>query len=326
VHHRVQQPRDPLQVGAACCHCCWNMAGGVGGSRGWGPRRGCCATACSHTLCWAAALPRPLPHAPCPSCSLLEPSLLSPPPLPPPDPQIHSPCLDPNRSQRGSGQRMRPTPHPALSRIHLPRPPPPTPAHPNPPSTPAHPPPLQTPAPPPHPRPPPPAPRPRRVDDRRIVTNRPLAGTRRRGATRDEDLALEAELLADQKECAEHVMLVDLGRNDVGKVATAGSVVVGGGAGGGWRALAGACVGPGCRRGHAAGPGGWAHLLGRTCRAGARARACPQHAPALEPGLALPAFMALRHAPAFHAPRASAARGPAPPSHPPRSCPTLPSK
>lgn len=51
------------------------------------------------------------------------------------------------------------------------------------------------------------------------VVNRPLAGTRKRGKTREEDLALERELLADEKECAEHVMLVDLGRNDVGKVA-----------------------------------------------------------------------------------------------------------
>ncbi|KAJ9511440.1 hypothetical protein QJQ45_029898 [Haematococcus lacustris] len=65
-----------------------------------------------------------------------------------------------------------------------------------------------------------------RVDGRRTVTNRPLAGTRRRGATQEEDLALEKELLADGKECAEHVMLVDLGRNDVGKVAVNGSVVV----------------------------------------------------------------------------------------------------
>lgn len=48
--------------------------------------------------------------------------------------------------------------------------------------------------------------------------NRPLAGTRRRGATEIEDQALEDELLADEKERAEHVMLVDLGRNDVGKV------------------------------------------------------------------------------------------------------------
>ena len=54
----------------------------------------------------------------------------------------------------------------------------------------------------------------------------PLAGTRPRGATREEDLALERELLADPKERAEHVMLVDLGRNDLGRVAKAGSVRV----------------------------------------------------------------------------------------------------
>jgi anthranilate synthase component 1 len=58
------------------------------------------------------------------------------------------------------------------------------------------------------------------------VTIRPLAGTRRRGATREEDLALEQELRADPKERAEHVMLVDLGRNDVGRVAEVGSVKV----------------------------------------------------------------------------------------------------
>ena len=57
-----------------------------------------------------------------------------------------------------------------------------------------------------------------RVEDG-IVTNRPLAGTRRRGETREEDLALEKELLADEKERAEHIMLVDLARNDVGRVA-----------------------------------------------------------------------------------------------------------
>jgi len=56
------------------------------------------------------------------------------------------------------------------------------------------------------------------------VTVRPIAGTRRRGKTRDEDLALERELLADPKEAAEHVMLVDLGRNDVGRVAKTGTV------------------------------------------------------------------------------------------------------
>ena len=59
-----------------------------------------------------------------------------------------------------------------------------------------------------------------------VVTIRPLAGTRRRGATRAEDEALEAELLADPKERAEHLMLLDLGRNDVGRVAEIGSVKV----------------------------------------------------------------------------------------------------
>ncbi len=54
----------------------------------------------------------------------------------------------------------------------------------------------------------------------------PLAGTRPRGATREEDLAFERELLADPKERAEHVMLVDLGRNDLGRVAKPGSVRV----------------------------------------------------------------------------------------------------
>ncbi|MDB4935259.1 MAG: Anthranilate synthase, aminase component [Labilithrix sp.] len=56
------------------------------------------------------------------------------------------------------------------------------------------------------------------------MTVRPLAGTRRRGKTPEEDLALEKELLADPKERAEHVMLIDLGRNDVGRVAEIGSV------------------------------------------------------------------------------------------------------
>ena len=59
-----------------------------------------------------------------------------------------------------------------------------------------------------------------------IVTIRPIAGTRPRGATPREDLALEAELLADPKERAEHLMLLDLGRNDVGRVAEIGSVQV----------------------------------------------------------------------------------------------------
>ncbi len=56
------------------------------------------------------------------------------------------------------------------------------------------------------------------------MTVRPLAGTRPRGATPKQDLELEAELLADEKERAEHVMLVDLGRNDVGRVAKYGSI------------------------------------------------------------------------------------------------------
>ncbi|PHV13139.1 anthranilate synthase component I [Chitinimonas sp. BJB300] len=58
------------------------------------------------------------------------------------------------------------------------------------------------------------------------VTVRPIAGTRPRGKTREEDLALEAELLADPKEVAEHVMLMDLGRNDIGRVAQTGSIKI----------------------------------------------------------------------------------------------------
>lgn len=58
------------------------------------------------------------------------------------------------------------------------------------------------------------------------ITVRPIAGTRARGATRAEDEALEQELLADPKELAEHLMLIDLGRNDVGRVARTGSVRV----------------------------------------------------------------------------------------------------
>ena len=60
----------------------------------------------------------------------------------------------------------------------------------------------------------------------RQVTSRPLAGTRRRGETDAEDKALEQELLADPKERAEHIMLVDLHRNDVGRVAKIGSVQI----------------------------------------------------------------------------------------------------
>ncbi len=64
-----------------------------------------------------------------------------------------------------------------------------------------------------------------RVEDG-VITNRPLAGTRRRGHTEEEDLAFEQELRADPKEIAEHLMLIDLGRNDVGRVSQAGSVEV----------------------------------------------------------------------------------------------------
>jgi anthranilate synthase component I len=56
------------------------------------------------------------------------------------------------------------------------------------------------------------------------ITIRPIAGTRKRGATPEEDRALEADLLADKKELAEHLMLLDLGRNDVGRVAKIGTV------------------------------------------------------------------------------------------------------
>jgi anthranilate synthase component 1 len=60
------------------------------------------------------------------------------------------------------------------------------------------------------------------------ITVRPIAGTRKRGATPEEDKALEQELLADPKEIAEHLMLIDLGRNDVGRVSATGSVQVSG--------------------------------------------------------------------------------------------------
>ena len=59
-----------------------------------------------------------------------------------------------------------------------------------------------------------------------LVTVRPLAGTRRRGLTEIEDFELEKDLLNDEKEVAEHLMLIDLGRNDIGKVCRPGSVVV----------------------------------------------------------------------------------------------------
>ena len=59
-----------------------------------------------------------------------------------------------------------------------------------------------------------------------MVTVRPIAGTRPRGSSRDEDAAYERDLLADPKEIAEHVMLMDLGRNDLGRVAQVGSVEV----------------------------------------------------------------------------------------------------
>lgn len=59
-----------------------------------------------------------------------------------------------------------------------------------------------------------------------VVTVRPIAGTRRRGKNAEEDQALEEELLADPKEIAEHLMLIDLGRNDVGRIADAGTVAL----------------------------------------------------------------------------------------------------
>ncbi len=59
-----------------------------------------------------------------------------------------------------------------------------------------------------------------------IVTNRPLAGTRKRGKTESEDAAVEKELRNDEKECSEHAMLVDLGRNDLGTVCEIGSIQI----------------------------------------------------------------------------------------------------
>ena len=64
----------------------------------------------------------------------------------------------------------------------------------------------------------------RAIDGR--IDIRPIAGTRWRGKTKEEDDALAADLLADEKECAEHVMLIDLARNDVGRISEAGSVSV----------------------------------------------------------------------------------------------------
>ena len=64
-----------------------------------------------------------------------------------------------------------------------------------------------------------------RLNDGELLL-RPIAGTRKRGATKQRDLELEQELLADPKELAEHLMLIDLGRNDVGRVAKTGSVKV----------------------------------------------------------------------------------------------------
>ncbi len=63
-----------------------------------------------------------------------------------------------------------------------------------------------------------------RVDRNRHATVRPIAGTRKRGKTQTQDLALEKDLLADEKEIAEHLMLIDLGRNDLGRIAKTGSV------------------------------------------------------------------------------------------------------
>ena len=63
-----------------------------------------------------------------------------------------------------------------------------------------------------------------RVEKSRKATVRPIAGTRPRGNNQEEDLANEKDLLADKKEIAEHLMLIDLGRNDLGRIAKTGSV------------------------------------------------------------------------------------------------------
>jgi anthranilate synthase component 1 len=63
-----------------------------------------------------------------------------------------------------------------------------------------------------------------RVDNHNIATVRPIAGTRSRGKTAEEDQQLEEDLLSDDKEIAEHLMLIDLGRNDLGRIAKTGSV------------------------------------------------------------------------------------------------------
>ena len=65
-----------------------------------------------------------------------------------------------------------------------------------------------------------------RVDNNNIATIRPLAGTRSRGKTPKEDFNLEKDLLSDEKEIAEHLMLIDLGRNDLGRIAKTGSVTL----------------------------------------------------------------------------------------------------
>jgi len=65
-----------------------------------------------------------------------------------------------------------------------------------------------------------------RVDNHNIATVRPIAGTRSRGKTAEEDQKLEEDLLSDDKEIAEHLMLIDLGRNDLGRIAKTGSVTL----------------------------------------------------------------------------------------------------